>query len=210
MLAGKISPDSGEIEVGQTVKIAYYTQENEEMNLNQRMIEYIKEIAEVIHTTDGKVIGASQMLERFLFPPHSHGTPLGKLSGGERRRLYLLRILMGEPNVLLLDEPTNDLDTQTLTVLEDYLEDFRVVLTVSHDRYFLDKVVDELFIFTGEGEVREFLGSYTDYLEMEKRENLLKAEVQKEKSSRRKQQRKRKLSYNEKGKQLKMRNLKKS
>ena len=95
------------------------------MNLNQRMIEYIKEIAEVIHTTDGKVIGASQMLERFLFPPHSHGTPLGKLSGGERRRLYLLRILMGEPNVLLLDEPTNDLDTQTLTVLEDYLEDFR-------------------------------------------------------------------------------------
>ena len=156
MLAGKISPDSGEIEVGQTVKIAYYTQENEEMNLNQRMIEYIKEIAEVIHTTDGKVIGASQMLERFLFPPHSHGTPLGKLSGGERRRLYLLRILMGEPNVLLLDEPTNDLDTQTLTVLEDYLEDFPgVVLTVSHDRY-LDKVVDELFIFTGEGEVREF------------------------------------------------------
>lgn len=126
MLAGKFSPDSGEIEVGQTVKVAYYTQENEEMNLNQRMIEYIKEIAEVIHTTDGKVIGASQMLERFLFLPHSHGTTLGKLSGGERRRLYLLRILMGEPNVLLLDEPTNDLDTQTLTVLEDYLEDFQV------------------------------------------------------------------------------------
>ncbi|MDQ4683032.1 ABC-F family ATP-binding cassette domain-containing protein, partial [Stenotrophomonas maltophilia group sp. RNC7] len=202
MLAGKISPDSGEIEVGQTVKIAYYTQENEEMNLNQRMIEYIKEIAEVIHTTDGKVIGASQMLERFLFPPHSHGTPLGKLSGGERRRLYLLRILMGEPNVLLLDEPTNDLDTQTLTVLEDYLEDFPgVVLTVSHDRYFLDKVVDELFIFTGEGEVREFLGSYTDYLEIEKtRELIEKAEVQKEKKvveEAPKQQRKRKLSYNE-------------
>ena len=163
MLASKLS----EVEVGQTVKVAYYTQENEEMNLNQRMIEYIKEIAEVIHTTDGKVIGASQMLERFLFPTHSHGTPLGKPSGGERRRLYLLRILMGEPNVLLLDEPTNDLDTQTLTVLEDYLEDFPgVVLTVSHDRY-LDKVVDELFIFTGGGEVREFLGSYTDYLEME-------------------------------------------
>ncbi|WP_436865031.1 ABC-F family ATP-binding cassette domain-containing protein [Bacillus fungorum] len=202
MLAGKLSPDSGEIEVGQTVKVAYYTQENEEMNLNQRMIEYIKEIAEVIHTTDGKVIGASQMLERFLFPPHSHGTSLGKLSGGERRRLYLLRILMGEPNVLLLDEPTNDLDTQTLTVLEDYLEDFPgVVLTVSHDRYFLDKVVDELFIFTGEGEVREFLGSYTDYLEMEKtREIIEKAEIQKEKKvveEAPKQQRKRKLSYNE-------------
>ena len=201
MLAGKLSPDSGEVEVGQTVKVAYYTQENEEMNLNQRMIEYIKEIAEVIHTTDGKVIGASQMLERFLFPTHSHGTPLGKLSGGERRRLYLLRILMGEPNVLLLDEPTNDLDTQTLTVLEDYLEDFPgVVLTVSHDRYFLDKVVDELFIFTGGGEVREFLGSYTDYLEMEKRENLWrKRKFKREKvvEEAPKQQRKRKLSYNE-------------
>ncbi|PEB56078.1 multidrug ABC transporter ATP-binding protein [Bacillus pseudomycoides] len=201
MLAGKLSPDSGEIEVGQTVKIAYYTQENEEMNLNQRMIEYIKEVAEVIHTTDGKVIGASQMLERFLFEPHSHGTPLVKLSGGERRRLYLLRILMGEPNVLLLDEPTNDLDTQTLTVLEDYLEDFPgVVLTVSHDRYFLDKVVDELFIFAGGGEVREFLGSYSDYLEMQKTKEIIeKAEVQKEKKVEEvpKQQRKRKLSYHE-------------
>ncbi|MFJ8529014.1 ABC-F family ATP-binding cassette domain-containing protein [Bacillus sp. NPDC094106] len=201
MLAGKLSPDSGEIEVGQTVKIAYYTQENEEMNLNQRMIEYIKEVAEVIHTTDGKVIGASQMLERFLFEPHSHGTPLAKLSGGERRRLYLLRILMGEPNVLLLDEPTNDLDTQTLTVLEDYLEDFPgVVLTVSHDRYFLDKVVDELFIFAGGGEVREFLGSYSDYLEMQKTKEIIeKAEVQKEKKVEEvpKQQRKRKLSYHE-------------
>ncbi|EMA6343062.1 ABC-F family ATP-binding cassette domain-containing protein [Bacillus cytotoxicus] len=201
MLTGKLSPDSGEIEVGQTVKIAYYTQENEEMNLNQRMIEYIKEVAEVIHTTDGKIISASQMLERFLFEPHSHGTPLGKLSGGERRRLYLLRILMGEPNVLLLDEPTNDLDTQTLTVLEDYLEDFPgVVLTVSHDRYFLDKVVDELFIFIGNGEVREFLGSYSDYLEMEKTKELLeKAEVRKEKKVEEapKQQRKRKLSYHE-------------
>ncbi|WP_369899894.1 ABC-F family ATP-binding cassette domain-containing protein [Bacillus manliponensis] len=201
MLAQKITPDSGEIEVGQTVKIAYYTQENEEMNLNQRMIEYIKEVAEVIHTTDGKVIGASQMLERFLFPPHSHGTPLGKLSGGERRRLYLLRILMGEPNVLLLDEPTNDLDTQTLTVLEDYLEEFPgVVITVSHDRYFLDKVVDELFVFTGNGEVRTYLGSYSDYLELQKTEVLLeKAEVKKEKKVEEapKQNRKRKLSYNE-------------
>ncbi|CAM4238910.1 multidrug ABC transporter ATP-binding protein [Bacillus manliponensis] len=201
MLAQKITPDSGEIEVGQTVKIAYYTQENEEMNLNQRMIEYIKEVAEVIHTTDGKVIGASQMLERFLFPPHSHGTPLGKLSGGERRRLYLLRILMGEPNVLLLDEPTNDLDTQTLTVLEDYLEEFPgVVITVSHDRYFLDKVIDELFVFAGNGEVRTYLGSYSDYLELQKTEALLeKAEVKKEKKIEEapKQNRKRKLSYNE-------------
>ncbi|PEZ02144.1 multidrug ABC transporter ATP-binding protein [Bacillus sp. AFS018417] len=201
MLAGKITPDSGEIEVGQTVKIAYYTQENEDMNLNQRMIEYIKEAAEVIHTTDGKTIGASQMLERFLFEPHTHGTPLNKLSGGERRRLYLLRILMGEPNVLLLDEPTNDLDTQTLTVLEDYLEEFPgVVITVSHDRYFLDKIAEELFVFEGNGHVRVFFGSYSDYLDEKKeQEALLKAEVQKEKKVEEapKQQRKRKLSYNE-------------
>ncbi|HDX9588585.1 TPA: ABC-F family ATP-binding cassette domain-containing protein [Bacillus pseudomycoides] len=201
MLAGKITPDSGEIEVGQTVKIAYYTQENEDMNLNQRMIEYIKEAAEVIHTTDGKTISASQMLERFLFEPHTHGTPLSKLSGGERRRLYLLRILMGEPNVLLLDEPTNDLDTQTLTVLEDYLEEFPgVVLTVSHDRYFLDKIAEELFVFEGNGNVRIFFGSYSDYLDEKKaQEAVLKAEVQKEKKVEEapKQQRKRKLSYNE-------------
>ena len=201
MLAGKITPDSGEIEVGQTVKIAYYTQENEDMNLNQRMIEYIKEAAEVVHTTDGKTISASQMLERFLFEPHTHGTPLNKLSGGERRRLYLLRILMGEPNVLLLDEPTNDLDTQTLTVLEDYLEEFPgVVLTVSHDRYFLDKIAEELFVFEGNGHVRIFFGSYSDYLDEKKaQEALLKVEVQKEKKVEEapKQQRKRKLSYNE-------------
>ncbi|MEI4802132.1 ABC-F family ATP-binding cassette domain-containing protein [Bacillus sp. NPDC077411] len=201
MLAGRIKPDSGEIEVGQTVKTAYYTQENEDMNLNQRMIEYIKEAAEVIHTTDGKTISASQMLERFLFEPHTHGTPLSKLSGGERRRLYLLRILMGEPNVLLLDEPTNDLDTQTLTVLEDYLEEFPgVVLTVSHDRYFLDKIAEELFVFEGNGNVRIFFGSYSDYLDEKKeQEALLKAEVQKEKKVEEapKQQRKRKLSYNE-------------
>ncbi|MGF9965848.1 ABC-F family ATP-binding cassette domain-containing protein [Bacillus rhizoplanae] len=201
MLAGKIKPDSGEIEVGQTVKVAYYTQENEDMNLNQRMIEYIKEAAEVVHTTDGKTISASQMLERFLFEPHTHGTPLNKLSGGERRRLYLLRILMGEPNVLLLDEPTNDLDTQTLTVLEDYLEEFPgVVITVSHDRYFLDKIAEELFVFEGNGHVHIFFGSYSDYLdERKEQEALLKAEVQKEKKVEEapKQQRKRKLSYNE-------------
>ncbi|WP_028401034.1 ABC-F family ATP-binding cassette domain-containing protein [Ectobacillus panaciterrae] len=200
MLTGKLMPDSGEIEVGQTVKVAYYTQENEDMNLNQRMIEYIKEGAEVIHTLDGKVISASQMLERFLFPPSTHGTPIGKLSGGERRRLYLLRILMDEPNVLLLDEPTNDLDTQTLTVLEDYLEDFPgVVITVSHDRYFLDKTAEELFIFDGNGHVRVFFGSYTDYLDEKKQtEALQKAETVKEKKAEEQpKQKKRKLSYHE-------------
>ncbi|WP_129728245.1 MULTISPECIES: ABC-F family ATP-binding cassette domain-containing protein [Bacillaceae] len=200
MLTGKMNPDSGEIEIGQTVKIAYYTQENEDMNLNQRMIEYVKEVAEVIHTTDGKLISASQMLERFLFPTQMHGTPLSKLSGGERRRLYLLRILMGEPNVLLLDEPTNDLDTQTLTVLEDYLDEFPgVVIAVSHDRYFLDKVVQELFVFTGNGHVRVFLGSYSDYLEeKQKTELLLKAETVKEKKvEEAPKPKKRKLSYQE-------------
>ena len=142
ILAGKIPLDDGERIIGQTVKVAYYTQESEDMDENKRMIEYLKETAQVIDTADGKTVSAAQMLERFLFPSHTHGTPIRKLSGGEKRRLYLLKILMLEPNVLLLDEPTNDLDTQTLTVLEDYLEEFPgVVITVSHDRYFLDKVV---------------------------------------------------------------------
>ena len=151
ILAGKIPLDEGERIIGQTVKIAYYTQEGEDMDENMRMIEYIKETAQVVETTDGKTISAAQMLERFLFPPFSHGTPIRKLSGGEKRRLYLLKILMTAPNVLLLDEPTNDLDTQTLTVLEDYLEEFPgVVITVSHDRYFLDKAVETLLILQGE------------------------------------------------------------
>lgn len=200
LFARKLVPDSGEVEIGQTVKIAYYTQENEHMDEKQRMLDYIKEAAEVIHTTDGKVLSASQMLERFLFIPSSHGTPLGKLSGGEKRRLYLLRLLMGEPNVLLLDEPTNDLDTQTLTVLEDYLDEFPgVVVTVSHDRYFLDKVVDQLFVFEGNGKINLNFGSYTDYLEKKKEKEGLAKEETKEKKVAVEQpkQRKRKLSYHE-------------
>lgn len=127
------------------------------MDENKRMIEYLKETAQVVKTYDGKTITAAQMLERFLFPMHTHGTPIRKLSGGEKRRLYLLRILMEEPNVLLLDEPTNDLDTQTLTVLEDYLEDFPgVVITVSHDRYFLDKVAEQLLVLKGDGIIESF------------------------------------------------------
>lgn len=166
ILSGKISIDSGELIVGQTVKIAYYTQENVEMNENLRMLDYVKETASVIETSDGKVISVSQMLERFLFPSYTHGTPIYKLSGGEKRRLYLLKILMMAPNVLLLDEPTNNLDTQTLTILEDYLDTFPgVVITVSHDRYFLDKVADELFILSGNGKVERYLGSYTEYAE---------------------------------------------
>ncbi|WP_416825970.1 ABC-F family ATP-binding cassette domain-containing protein [Ectobacillus polymachus] len=200
LFARKLQPDSGEVEIGQTVKIAYYTQENEHMNENERMLDYIKEVAEVIHTTDGKILSASQMLERFLFIPSSHGTPLGKLSGGEKRRLYLLRLLMGEPNVLLLDEPTNDLDTQTLTVLEDYLDDFPgVVITVSHDRYFLDKVVDQLFVFEGNGNVQLYFGSYSDYLVQKKEKDLVVKEETKEKKVvvEQPKQRKRKLSYHE-------------
>ncbi|MEH7305033.1 ABC-F family ATP-binding cassette domain-containing protein [Neobacillus drentensis] len=168
ILAKQIPLDEGEFIMGQTVKIAYYTQESEDMDENKRMIEYIKETAEVVNTSDGKTISAAQMLERFLFPPFTHGTPIRKLSGGEKRRLYLLKILMTAPNVLLLDEPTNDLDTQTLTVLEDYLEDFPgVVITVSHDRYFLDKVAEELLVLQGEGAIDSFYGNYTEYLEKE-------------------------------------------
>lgn len=166
MLAGHIQPDSGTIETGQTVKLAYYTQETVEMDEKMRVIDYIKEAAELIRTSDGETIPASQMLERFMFSPTLQWSPIGKLSGGERRRLYLLRTLMGEPNVLLLDEPTNDLDIQTLTILEDYLDSFPgAVITVSHDRYFLDRTVTHLFAFDGQGGIEPYIGNYSDYLE---------------------------------------------
>ncbi|MDQ0215856.1 ATP-binding cassette subfamily F protein uup [Oikeobacillus pervagus] len=165
ILAGKISLDEGELLQGQTVKIAYYTQERVDMDENKRMIAYIREAAEVVTTNEGEQISVAQMLERFLFPMHSHGTLIKKLSGGEKRRLYLLKLLMTAPNVLLLDEPTNDLDTETLTVLEDYLDEFPgVVITVSHDRYFLDKTSEQLLVFKGEGEIDFYYGSYSDYL----------------------------------------------
>lgn len=199
ILAGKILPDSGKVDRGATVKLAYYTQETENMDLNMRMINYIKEAAEVVHTTDGKTISASQMLERFLFPTCMHGLPLAKLSGGERRRLYLLKLLMIEPNLLFLDEPTNDLDTQTLTILEDYLETFPgVVVTVSHDRYFLDKVVDELVVLEGDGKVKTILGAYTEFLEKQKENNAQMVEKAKNpKVIERPRQKKKKLTYNE-------------
>ncbi|WP_243292610.1 ABC-F family ATP-binding cassette domain-containing protein [Bacillus sp. FJAT-47783] len=196
MLAGRIEPDAGAIDIGETVSIGYYTQGHEEMNENLRVVEYIKEVAEVVKTVDGEIITAEQMLERFLFPRSHQWTYIRKLSGGERRRLYLLRVLMAEPNVLFLDEPTNDLDTETLGVLEDYLDQFPgVVVTVSHDRYFLDRVVDHLLVFEGNGMISRFQGSYSDYLEMKKQQEQLKEKpVQKEPQ---KKERRKKLSYKE-------------
>jgi ABC transport system ATP-binding/permease protein len=200
ILANRIPLDGGEIIIGQTVKIAYYTQESEDMDENLRMIEYIKETAQVIETTDGKTISVAQMLERFLFPPSTHGTPIRKLSGGEKRRLYLLKILMTAPNVLLLDEPTNDLDTQTLTVLEDYLENFNgVVITVSHDRYFLDKIAEQLLILQGNGKINTFYGNYSEYLEQLSAEKVVKdSEHQEQRQKPREREKKKRMTYAEK------------
>ena len=152
ILAGRIPLDSGTMSIGETVHLAYYTQENEEMAPDKRMIAYLQEAAEEAKTADGSQIGVAELLERFLFPRFMHGTLIGKLSGGEKRRLFLLKLLIQQPNVLLLDEPTNDLDIATLTILEDYFRSFPgAVITVSHDRYFLDKVADKLLVFQGNG-----------------------------------------------------------
>ncbi|MCM3598363.1 ABC-F family ATP-binding cassette domain-containing protein [Metabacillus idriensis] len=170
IIAGRIQPDSGNVEIGETVKIGYYTQDHEAMDEDLRVVEYIKEVAEVVQTVDHQTITAEQMLERFMFPRSMQWTYIRKLSGGERRRLYLLKVLMQEPNVLFLDEPTNDLDTQTLSVLEDYLDQFPgVVVTVSHDRYFLDRVVDHLLVFEGSGAVSRYQGSYSDFMDAKKK-----------------------------------------
>lgn len=163
ILVGNLKPDEGIVDVGETVKIGHFSQEWKPINEELRVIEYIRESAEFITTSDGTKISASQMLEKFLFTSEMQWTPINKLSGGEKRRLYLLKVLMESPNVLLLDEPTNDLDTETLTILEDYLQSFNgAVITVSHDRYFLDKVVDKIFVFEGEGVIREYTGNYTE------------------------------------------------
>lgn len=172
MIAGRIKPDAGTITVGATIKIGYYTQEIETgreagiayMDPEEKVIDYIRNTAEYVRTTDG-LVSASNMLERFLFPAAQQYSPIGKLSGGERRRLNLLRVLMEAPNVLILDEPTNDLDTQTLAILEDYLDSYEgIVIVVSHDRYFLDRVVRRIFAFEGNGEIRQYEGGYTDYV----------------------------------------------
>jgi ABC transport system ATP-binding/permease protein len=171
ILTDRIKADSGEIEIGQTVNIGYYDQESRALTETERVIDYIREVAEYVTTADGNQITASQMLEKFLFPPAAQYSVIGNLSGGERRRLYLLRILMSAPNVLLLDEPTNDLDIPTLVALEEYLDDFGgALIVVSHDRYFLDRTIDSVFKFEVNGKVREFAGDYTSYLEFTERE----------------------------------------
>lgn len=165
IIAGIIEPDSGHVEIGETVKIGYFAQEIPEVNPNQRVIDYVKDIAEYIPTSEGR-ISASQMLERFLFTPDMQYAPIAKLSGGEKKRLYLLGLLSSSVNCVILDECNNDLDIPTLTILEDYLNSFPgIVITVSHDRYFLDNVVDRIFELDGEGHLQQYEGGYTDYLE---------------------------------------------
>ncbi|MFI3142038.1 MAG: ABC-F family ATP-binding cassette domain-containing protein [Clostridia bacterium] len=164
VLLGELEPDMGEIKTGKTVKIGYFSQEGESMNNDQLVIDYIKDHGEFVETKDG-VITASKLLETFLFPANMQYTAIGRLSGGERRRLYLLSVLITAPNILFLDEPTNDLDITTLSILEDFLVDFDgAVVTVSHDRYFLDRVAEKLFIYEGEGVIRERVGSFSEYL----------------------------------------------
>lgn len=176
IITGRVTPDSGRVEIGSTIHIGYFDQHSEQLldaiDQNQRVIEYIKEEGgEYINTVDGNRITASQMLEKFLFPPNQQYAPIYKLSGGEKRRLYLLCVLMSAPNVLILDEPTNDLDVQTLAVLEEYLEDFKgCVITVSHDRYFLDRTVDKIFAFEGYGKLRQYPGNYSVYLDYQQAE----------------------------------------
>lgn len=179
MIVGNIRPDEGRIETGDTVVIGYYDQESHALEDDRRVIDDIRLIAETIRAADGATITASQMLERFLFPPSLQYTTIGALSGGERRRLYLLRLLMGSPNVLVLDEPTNDFDIPTLQALEEYLDGFDgCVIVVSHDRYFLDRTVDHLFRFEGNGVAREYPGAYSAYLEIRAREASQQRELQ--------------------------------
>ncbi|HII4221788.1 TPA: ABC-F family ATP-binding cassette domain-containing protein [Enterococcus faecium 1,230,933] len=197
ILAGRIPLDSGTMSIGETVHLAYYTQENEEMAPDKRMIAYLQEAAEEAKTADGSQIGVAELLERFLFPRFMHGTLIGKLSGGEKRRLFLLKLLIQQPNVLLLDEPTNDLDIATLTILEDYFRSFPgAVITVSHDRYFLDKVADKLLVFQGNGKQEFYYGNMSSYL-LKQKETQQPAEKAKPKIQSKEPAEKKKLSYME-------------
>ncbi len=171
IITGRIQPDAGTVDIGSTIQIGYFDQHSDDVSQNdqQRVIDYLKNVAELVKTADGSIITASQMLERFLFPPNQQYAPIHKLSGGEKRRLFLLKVLMGAPNVLIFDEPTNDLDVQTLAVLEEYLEDFNgCVIVVSHDRYFLDRVVDTILALEPGGTIRQYPGNYSLYLETQR------------------------------------------
>lgn len=180
-IAGKLKPDDGTVEIGSTVKIGYFTQEGRELDLNQRVFDFIHDIADEIKTNEG-TFSAKQMMERFMFPRELHPVPIGRLSGGERRRLYLLSVLMDSPNVLLLDEPTNDLDIMTLSILEDYLQSFPgPVITVSHDRFFLDKLSESIFEVKGDGRVLRYTGNWSDW-ERKKKEDEAPTEKEQEKN----------------------------
>ncbi len=197
IIGGRLQPDSGTVEMGTTVKIGYFTQEGRELNLNQRVYDFIHDISNEVRTSEG-TFTAKQMMERFLFPSDLQSVPIGRLSGGERRRLYLLSVLMEAPNVLLLDEPTNDLDIMTLSILEDYLQDFPgPILTVSHDRFFLDKLADSIWEVKGDGDVEKFTGNWSDWeRKRTKEDSPQKAEKPKAQEPRR-VQRKLKFSYKE-------------
>ena len=203
-IVGTVTPDSGTVEIGQTIKIGYFGQENEALDEGKRVIDYIKDTAEFIRTAEG-LVSASVMCERFLFSPYMQYAPISKLSGGEKRRLYLLRVLMEQPNVIILDEPTNDLDIQTLRILEDYLDGFAgIIITVSHDRYFLDRVVTRIFAFEADGSLYQSEGGYSDYLVHKKQtevssgeKSFSQAEPKASKAQYRAPREKTKLSYNE-------------
>lgn len=201
ILSQKLQPDSGDLEIGLTTKFGYYTQDETIFDPKRKVLDIVKEVAEFIKLEDGSEITASQLLNQFLFPPKMQHNFVGKLSGGEKRRLQLLRVLMANPNFLILDEPTNDLDITTLNVLEDYLNRFAgCLIIVSHDRYFMDRLVDHLFVFEGQGKIRDFPGNYTDF---RAKEGVPTAELPKEKADKTKQEattqkeKSRKLSYNE-------------
>lgn len=197
IMTGTLQQDSGTIEIGETVKIGVFSQENEDMEQSQRVIDYIKDIAEYVPTADGRIT-ASQMLEKFLFSLDMQRSPISTLSGGEKRRLYLLKVLMEAPNILFLDEPTNDLDIQTLTILENYLDTFSgAVITVSHDRYFLDKIVNRIFAFEKNGNIKQYEGGYSDYKQKaeQQTDSVEQLPIAKKKSTQMRTQRVKKMTY---------------
>jgi len=198
LIAGELAPDAGTVEIGTTVKIGHFSQEGKELDLNQRVYDFIHSIAEETRTDEG-TFTAKQMMERFLFPSELQSVPIGRLSGGERRRLYLLSVLMEAPNVLLLDEPTNDLDIMTLSILEDYLQGFPgPILTVSHDRFFLDKMADTIFEVCGNGEVLQYTGNWTDWASKRREEETpAKTEKIKPAPAARSREKKLRFSYKE-------------